>query len=125
MCEMAIECNSVRLDWNRKARDLDVLSDRALLEELCRRVVDYHATSLKFHDCERGTANELLENDNNYCRVREVVQHVIGIDLEYVEEVKDWPGKIVGVCDNKVRSESYEIDSARRIEKFVQIKRRK
>ena len=85
--QVMIEFDGKPLLWNRDARDLDGLSDRDLLEELCRRVVDYHATSLKFHDCERGTPDEVLDNDNNYCRVREVVQQVLGIDLEYVEEV--------------------------------------
>lgn len=84
-----VKCDNALFVWNRVARDLDGLSDRDLLEELCCRVVDYHATSLKFHDCERGTVDELMENDNNYCRVREVVQQVLGIDLEYVEEVKN------------------------------------
>jgi len=84
-----IEYDHRLLIWDRDARDLDGLSDRDLLEELCRRVVDYHATSLKFHDCERGTPTEVLDNDNNYCRVREVVQQVLGIDLEYVKEVKN------------------------------------
>ena len=87
--ERMIEYDHKTLLWNRDARDIDGLSDRDLLEELCRRVVDYHASSLKFHDCERGTVDELMENDNNYCRIREVVQHVLGIDLEYVEEVKN------------------------------------
>ncbi len=87
--EQMVEYDHKPLMWNSEARDLDGLSDRELLEELCRRVVDYHASSLKFHDCERGTADELMENDNNYCRVREVVQQVLGIDLEYVEEVKN------------------------------------
>ncbi len=87
--ERMVEYDHKPLMWNREEKDLDVLSDRELLEELCRRVVDYHATSLKFHDCEGGTADELMENDNNYCRVREVVQQVLGIDLEYVEEVKN------------------------------------
>lgn len=77
------------LVWNRDVRDLEGLSDRELLKELCQRVVDYHASSLKFHDCERGTPDEVLDNDNNYCRVREVVKQVMGIDLEYVEEVKN------------------------------------
>ena len=83
-----IEHDGLPLMWNRDARDLDGLSDRELLEELCQRVVDYHASSLKFHDCERGTPDDVLDNDNNYCRVREVVKQVMGIDLEYVEEVK-------------------------------------
>ena len=87
--ETMIECDHTALLWNREARDLDGLSDRELLEELCRRVVDYHASSLKFHDCDLGTPDEVLDNDNNYCRVREVVQQVLGIDLEYVEEVKN------------------------------------
>lgn len=77
------------LAWNRDARDLEGLSDRELLEELCKRVIDYHASSLKFHDCEWGTPDEVLDNDNNYCRVREVVKQVMGIDLECVEEVKN------------------------------------
>ena len=79
------------LVWNRDVRDLEGLSDRELLEELCRRVVDYHASSLKFHDCERGTPDDVQNNDNNYCRVREVVKQVMGIDLEYVEEVNNDP----------------------------------
>lgn len=87
--ETMIECDHTALLWNREARDLDGLSDRELLEELCRRVVDYHASSLKFHDCDLGTPDEVLDNDNNYCRVREVVQQVLGTDLEYVEEVKN------------------------------------
>ena len=86
--QVTIAFNGKPLVWNRDARDLDGISDRDLLEELCHRVVDYHATSLKFYDCERGAPDEVLDNDNNYCRVREVVQRVIGIDLEYVEEVK-------------------------------------
>ena len=87
--QVMIVFNGKPLTWDRDARDLDGFSDRDLLEEHCRRVVDYHVTSLKFHDCERGTSDELMENDNNYCRVREVVQQVLGIDLEYVEEVKN------------------------------------
>ena len=87
--EKMIEHDGLHLMWNRDVRDLEGLSDRELLEELCRRVVDYHASSLKFHDCERGTPDEVLDNDNNYCRVREVVKQVMGIDLEYVEEVKN------------------------------------
>lgn len=40
-------------------------------------------------DCRRSnTIGELIENDNNHCRVREVVQQVLGIDLTHVEEVK-------------------------------------
>ena len=81
------DCDSRFFALNRDAIDLAGLSDRELLEELCRRVIDYHATSLKFHDCERGTPIEVLDNDNNYCRVREVVKHVLDIDLEHSEEV--------------------------------------
>lgn len=77
-------CKDEPLDWNREAVDLDDLSDRELLVELCRRVIDYHGTTMHFFDCERGTRDMLMENDNNYCRVREVVRHVIGVDLEYV-----------------------------------------
>ena len=84
-----IEHDGLPLIWNRDARDLKGLSDCDLLKELCQRVVDYHASSLKFHDCERGTPDEILDNDNNYCRVREIVKQVIGVDLEYVEEVKN------------------------------------
>ena len=87
--ERMVEYDHTTLFWNRDAIDIDVLSDRELLEELCRRVVDYHASSLKFHDCERGTPDEIIDNDNNYCRVREIVKQVLGIDLEYVEEVKN------------------------------------
>ena len=75
------------LEWNRGARDLEGVADRELLEELCRRVIDYNTTSIKFYDGERGTLDEILANDNNYCRVREVVRQVLGIDMEYVEEV--------------------------------------
>ena len=35
------------------------------------------------------TPDDVQDNDNNYCRVREVVKQVMGIDLEYVEEVKN------------------------------------
>lgn len=87
--ESMIEHDGLPLMWNRDSRGLDGLSDHELLEELCRRVSDYHASSLKFHDCERGTPDDVLDNDNNYCRVREVVKQVMGIDLEYVEEVKN------------------------------------
>ena len=54
--------------------------------ELCHRVIDHHGSSIKFYDCERNTPDKLMEDDNNYCRVREVVKHVTGIDLEHVEE---------------------------------------
>ncbi len=84
-----VYCNGKAIAWNREAIDVESLSDRDLLEELCRRVIDYHVTSLKFHNPERGTPDEVMENDNNYCRVREVVKHVMGIDLECVEEVKN------------------------------------
>lgn len=87
--ERMVEYDHATLLWNREAIDIEGLSDRELLEELCRRVVDYHASSLKFHDCERGTPDEVIDNDNNYCRVREIVEHVMGIDLEYVAEVKN------------------------------------
>ena len=50
-----VEYGHTTLLWNRDARDVDGLPDRELLEELCQRVVDYHASSLKFQDCERGT----------------------------------------------------------------------
>ena len=83
---LTVKYNDKPLVWGRDSRDLDGLSDCDLLIELCHRVVDYHATSLKFHDCERGTLDEVMDNDNNYCRVREVVKHVLGIDLEYVEK---------------------------------------
>lgn len=73
------------LQWKREPRDLDGLSDRELLIELCQRVIDYHGSSIRFFDCDLGTPDELMENDNNYCRVREVVKHVTGIDIEYVE----------------------------------------
>ena len=85
--QVMIEFNGKPFMWNRDARDLDGLSDRELIEELCRRVVDYHAASLKFHDGERGTPAELIENDNNCCRVREMVKHVLDIDLEDVEDI--------------------------------------
>lgn len=74
------------LVWNREALDLGELTDRELLNELCRRVIDYHGSSIRFFDCDQGTPDELMENDNNYCRVREVVKHVTGVDLEYVSE---------------------------------------
>lgn len=79
-------CKDSPLEWSREPRDLDGLSDRELLIELCCRIIDYHGSSVKFFDCERGAPDMLMENDNNYCRVREVVKHVTGIDLEYVEE---------------------------------------
>ena len=81
-----VYCEDKAFAWSRQAIDVACRSDRELLEELCHRVIDYHATSLKFHDCERGTPDEVMDNDNNYCRVREVVKHVLGIDLEYLEE---------------------------------------
>lgn len=79
-------CKDKPLEWNRDPRDLDGLSDRELLMELCHRVIDHHGSSIKFYDCERNTQDMLMEDDNNYCRVREVVKYVTGIDLEYVEE---------------------------------------
>ena len=77
-------CDDKPLVWNREPIDLQGLTDRELLSELCRRVIDYHGSSIRFFDCDQGTPDELMENDNNYCRVREVVKHVTGVDLEYV-----------------------------------------
>lgn len=36
------------LQWNREAIDLGGLTDRELLIELCRRVIDYHGSSVRF-----------------------------------------------------------------------------
>ena len=77
------------LQWNREAIDLGGLTDRELLIELCRRVIDYHGASVRFFDCNRGTPDMLMDNDNDYCRVREVVKHVTGVDLEYVAECSE------------------------------------
>ena len=86
MYQDMLVCDDKPLVWNREAIDLQGLTDRELLVELCRRVIDYHGTTMHFFDCERGTRDMLMENDNNYCRVREVVKHVTGVDLEYVSE---------------------------------------
>lgn len=58
---------------------------RDLIIEPCRRVINYHGTTMHFLIANVVLGIDMLmENDDNYCRVREVVKHVIGIDLEYV-----------------------------------------